>query len=114
MEVKINREIMNYKEKVALGLSFRQFFFSILACLTALVLYFSLIHRLNKEIVSWICILGASPFALMGFLHYNGMTAEKFILAWLKTKILIPRHLVFKPTNLYYELLNKGGKNVNF
>lgn len=111
MEVKINREIMNYKEKIVLGLSLRQFFFSVLACLSALILYFSLIKYLNKEIVSWICVLSASPFALMGFIHYNGMTAEKVVFAWLKTNVLIPKHLVFRATNFYYELLKEQVEN---
>ena len=31
------------------------------------------------------------------------MTAEKFITAWIKSEILTPKKLTFKPTNLYYE-----------
>lgn len=49
------------------------------------------------------CILCAVPFAVIGFLKYNGMTAEKFISAWIKSVILTPNRLTFKPKNLYYE-----------
>ena len=49
------------------------------------------------------CILCAVPFAVIGFLKYNGMTAEKFISAWIKSVILTPNRLRFKPKNLYYE-----------
>ena len=45
------------------------------------------------------------PFALLGFVSYNGMTAEKFFWAWLKSEIIIPKKLGFKATNIYYELL---------
>lgn len=77
MEVKINREIRNYTESIFFGLSLRQFFFSILACGVAVILYFILKEYLGIETLSWICILGASPFAAIGFISYNGMPAEK-------------------------------------
>lgn len=103
MEVKINREIREYTESIFFGLSMRQFFFSICACMVALILYFLLKPYLGIETLSWVCILGAVPFAVLGFIKYNGMTAEKFITAWIKSEILTPKKLTFKPTNLYYE-----------
>ena len=39
----------------------------------------------------------------LGFIKYNGMTAEKFVAAWIKSMILTPKRLTFKPINLYYE-----------
>ena len=57
------------------------------------------------------CILGAAPFAALGFLTYNGMTTEKFIWAWIKSEVLTPRHLTFKPTNFYYELMKDKLEN---
>lgn len=107
MEVKINREIREYKENIFFGLSLRQFFFSICACIVSLLLYFIFKPYFNIEILSWICILGSMPFALLGFVRYNGMPAEKFILAWIKSVILTPRKLVFKPNNLYYKTLKE-------
>lgn len=103
MEVKINREIREYTESIFFGLSMRQFFFSICACIVALILYFLLKPYFGIETLSWVCILGAVPFAVLGFIKYNGMTAEKFIIAWIKSEILTPKKLTFKPTNLYYE-----------
>ena len=101
MEVKINREIRNYTESIFFGLSLRQFIFSILACGVAVILYFLLRSHFGIETLSWVCI----PFAAIGFLTYNGMTAEKFIYAYIKSEFLIPKHLTFKPVNFYYELL---------
>ena len=118
LEVKINREIRNYTESIFFGLSMRQFIFSIFACLVAVLLYFILRPYLGLETLSWVCILGASPFAALGFITYNGMTAEKFIYAWIKSEFLIPKKLTFKPVNFYYELLKdklekEGKKNEN-
>ena len=88
MEVKINREIRNYTEAMFFGLSLRQFIFSVLACVVAVGLYFLLKPHLGTETVSWVCILGAAPFAALGFVKYNGMTAERFIWAWIKSEFL--------------------------
>lgn len=67
------------------------------------------INRLLKpyvgtETVSWMCIVGAAPFAALGFFTYHGMTAEQFIWAWLRSEVLEPRFLTFRPSNLYYEI----------
>ena len=88
MEVKINREIRNYTESMFFGLSLRQFIFSVLACGVAVGLYFLLKPYVGTETVSWVCILGAAPFAALGFVKYNGMTAEKAIYAWIKSEFL--------------------------
>ncbi len=103
MEVKINKEIRNYTESMFFGLSLRQFIFSVLACGVAMGLYFLLSPRFGTETLSWVCILGAFPFAAMGFIKYNGMTAEQFVWAWLKSEFLMPKKLMFLPDNLYYE-----------
>jgi hypothetical protein len=111
MEVKINREIREYTESMFFGLSLRQFFFSALACIVAVGVYFLLRPILGLETVSWVCILLAFPFAVMGFVRYNGMPAEKFIWAWIKSELLIPKHLTFKNTNVYYHLLSEAEKS---
>ena len=105
MEVKINKEIRDYTESVYFGLSLRQFIFSILACGMAVVLYFVFRPYFGIETLSWLCILGAAPFAAIGFIKYNGMNAEKFFLAYIRSEFLTPKELVFNPTNYYYEIL---------
>lgn len=105
MEVKINREIRNYTESMFFGLSMRQFIFSILAIGVAVGLYFLLKPYMGTETVSWVCILGAAPFAALGFITYHGMTAEQFIWAWLKSESLEPRQIRFEANNIYYEAL---------
>ena len=108
MEVKINKEIRNYTESMFFGLSMRQFLFSVLACGVAVGLFFLLRGRFGTETLSWMCILGASPFAVMGFVRYNGMTAEQFVWAWIKSQFLMPKKILFVPENLYYEAMKQA------
>ena len=112
MEIKVNKEIRDYTETVFWGLSMRQFVFSAIACMVAVILYFILRNYLGIEMLSWICILGALPFAILGYVKYNDMTAEKFIIAWIKSEILMPKHLLFKPENIYYEMLKQEYKEM--
>ena len=104
MEVKINKEIRNYTESVFFGLTLRQFIFSIIACGVAVGLYFILKPYFAISELSWMCILGAVPFAVLGFVTYNGMTAEQFIVAYIKSEILMPKQLKYVGSNSYYIL----------
>ena len=101
MEIKINQEIKEYNETMFFGLSVRQFIFAVLACASAVGIYF------GTETLSWVCMLGAAPFAALGFIKYNGMTAEKIAKAWIRSEILMPRKLIFQGEN---KLIKKGEK----
>ena len=104
MEVKINKDIREFSESIFFGLSLRQFIFSVLACIVAVILYFVLKPFFGIETLSWVCILGAVPFAVLGFVKYNGMTAEKFVMAFIKSEFIIPKKLTFKSKNIYAEV----------
>lgn len=86
----------------------RQFFFSLAAVIVAVVLYFLLKPLVGAETVSWMCILGAAPFAAMGFVRYHGMNAEQFIRAWIRSELIEPKHYLFQANNYYYEILKDG------
>ncbi|MCL1830996.1 MAG: PrgI family protein, partial [Oscillospiraceae bacterium] len=115
MEVKVNKEIRNYTESMFFGLNLRQCIFSLLAVGAAVGIFFGFKDSLGTETVSWICILGAFPFGAMGFITYHSMTAEQFAWAWIKSEVIMPKHLIFYPANLYYEAVRllldgKGNK----
>ena len=90
MEVKINKEIREYSENMFFGLTLRQFFFSALGCAAAVGIYFLCRDALGLEFTTWLCVLGVIPFAAAGFLRYNGMPAEKFIAAYVKSRFIFP------------------------
>ncbi len=111
MEIKFNREIRNYNETMFFGLSMRQFFFSIADVGIAVLLYLLLKDSFGVETLSWMCILGAAPFAAMGFITYHGMTAEQFLWVWFRSEILEPKVLYVKHNNAWYELMKEAKKS---
>jgi len=104
MEIKIPRDVRSYSEQIFFGLNLRQCIFSFLACGVAVGIYFGLKNFIGTEAVSWMCILGAAPFAAIGFIKYHSMTAEQFIWACLKSEFIMPRRLTFGAVNTYYEM----------
>ena len=107
MNAKINKEIRNYSESIFFGLSMRQFVFSLLAVLVAVGLYFLLCPYFGLETLSWMVILAAAPFAVMGFVSYHGMSAEQLLITWIRSELIEPRQLSVQVNNLYYEVMKK-------
>ena len=118
MEIKINKEIKDYHESMFFGLSARQFICSVLAVGAAVGTYFGLRNIVGKEVVSWLCVVLAAPFAAAGFFKYNGMTFEKFAVAFIRSEFLASGKRLFKSENIllniYEEALRdaqKAGRN---
>ncbi len=111
MEIKVNKEIKNYKESIFFGLSFRQFLCSALALGAAVGVYFALSNVLDKETVSWLCIVCAAPIAVTGFFQYNGLNFEKFVWAVIKSEFLLSGVRLYKSRNIYNELLEEVKQN---
>ena len=107
MNAKINKEIRNYSESIFFGLSMRQFVFSLLAVLVAVGLYYLLSPYFGLETLSWMVILAAAPFAVMGFVSYHGMSAEQLLITWIRSELIEPRQLSVQVNNLYYEAMKK-------
>ena len=118
MEIKINKEIKDYHESMFFGLSARQFICSVIAVGAAVGTYFGLRDIVGKEVVSWLCVVLAAPFAAAGFFKYNGMTFEKFAVAFIRSEFLASGKRLFKSENIllniYEEALRdaqKAGRN---
>ena len=109
MEIKINKEIKEYNETMFFGLSVRQFICAILACGAAVGIYFGCRSFMGTKTLSWLCMLGAAPFAALGFIRYNGMYAEQIARAWIRSEILMPKYLTFTGKNEKY-VKNKEAK----
>ena len=108
MEVRINKEVRNNQESLFVGLSLRQLLFALLAVAVAVGVYFGLRPVLGNGEIGWVCVLAAFPFALGGFFQYNGMTLERFLLAYIRSEFLFPRRLVFKSDNIYAKALENS------
>ena len=105
-EIKINKEIRDYTESIFFGLSLRQSIFSIIAGIIACGLYFLCKDRLGTEMTSWLCMLGAAPFAALGFIRFQGMYTEDIVKTALYSFLLSSTNLINKPFDLYEEIFN--------
>ena len=105
MEININKDIREYTEGVFFGLNLRQLICSGLAVASAVTIYFYAHNTVSQEVITYLCIAAAAPFAAIGFIKYNGMPFEKIIWAWIKDNILFPRRLTIKANNLYLKAL---------
>lgn len=104
MQIKVNKEVRDYTESIFLGLTARQFIFSAVACIVAAGTYFLCTDTLGTETTSWICMLGAAPFAALGFITFQHMNAEQIAITAWRSFLLSKRHLIDKPYNLYHEI----------
>ena len=81
---------------------------SSLRCWPSVGVYFGLRSVLATAEIGWVCVLCAFPFALGGFFQYNGMTLERFLLAYIRTEFIYPHRLVFQSDNLYAKLMERS------
>lgn len=84
IEVRIPKEIREYKEKLFFGLNLRQTITTGLAIAICVPLYIFGQKYINVEVLSWIIIAIAAPLVLIGYFNFNQMPFEKFILAWFR------------------------------
>ncbi len=108
MEIKVNKEIREYSENMFFGLTLRQFVFSFLGCAAAVGVYFLCRDVLGLEITTWLCVMAVVPFAVMGFVRYNGMPAEKVAAAYVKYRFIFPRRYVNRPVSVYYKIMEES------
>lgn len=95
MEIKINKDIQEYRETIAFGLDLRQFIFSIFAVACGAGVYILLFQTINASIAGWIAVIAAVPGALLGFFKINDLTFEKFLFAFIKVTFLFPQTRTF-------------------
>ncbi len=80
IEIRIPKEIKNYREKLFFGLTLRQCICTAIALLICVPIYIFGNRFLPQEAVSWVVILIAVPLMFTGFFRYNDMAFEQFAL----------------------------------
>lgn len=113
MEIRINKEIKDYHESLFMGLSTRQFICSVGAIGAAVGIYFGLKNYVDKETLSWLCIVCAAPLAAAGFFKYNGMTFEQFIVAFIYSEFICSGVRTFQSENFLYNAYKEAIKDVS-
>ena len=82
IEIRVPKEIKNYREKFFFGLTVRQCVCAAAALLIGVPLYIFGGKFLPEELISWLVMIIAAPLMLVGFFRYNDMTFEKFAVEW--------------------------------
>ena len=113
MEIRINNEIKDYHESLFMGLSMRQFICSLGAVGAAVGIYFGLSNVLDKETVSWLCIVCAAPLAAAGFFKYNGMNFEQFVIAYIYSEFICSGVRTYQSENYIYDAYKEVLKDVS-
>lgn len=113
MEIRINKEIKDYHESLFMGLSMRQFICSLGAVGAAVGIYFGLSNVLDKETVSWLCIVCAAPLAAAGFFNYNGMNFEQFVVAYIYSEFICSGVRTYQSENYIYDAYKEVLKDVS-
>ena len=113
MEIRINKEIKDYHESLFMGLSMRQFICSLGSVGAAVGIYFGLSNVLDKETVSWLCIVCAAPLAAAGFFNYNGMNFEQFVVSYIYSEFICSGVRTYQSENYIYEAYKEVLKDVS-
>lgn len=87
IEVKVPREISDYKQKFLFGLTVRQCVSVALALGICIPLYIFGKKAVGEDIISWLVILVAVPIFCFGFLKFNDMPFEKFMVTVIRQQI---------------------------
>lgn len=106
IEVRIPKEITEYKEKILFGLTIRQLLCFISAIILGLVSYFLVSRYLGTQTAGYVVIIEVLPIFAAGFFKKDGFTFEKYLK-------LILRHKLGQNKRKYQPELNLDTINQN-
>ena len=90
IEIKVPKEITEYKSKFMFGLTVRQFI-SLAALGICVPLYIFGKDFMPEDLVSWLIMLIGAPVLAFGFFRFHGMTFEQFLLLIFRQKFVEPQ-----------------------
>ena len=106
IEIRIPKEIKNYREKPFFGLTLRQSICAGVALLICVPLYIFGNKFIPQEALSWLVILIAAPLMLACFFRYNDMTFEQFAVEFIYHNFT-PQKRVYSYEPIFIELRNE-------
>ena len=77
IEVRIPKEIREYKGKWLMGMTMRQLLCCLIGLIVNIPIYIGLAKHVGDELAGWVVLFTAAPFILVGFYKYNGMPSEE-------------------------------------
>lgn len=94
LEVKIPKEIMEYREKIIFGMGIRQLICILIALMLGLPTFFCAMPFIGSDLAGYLFLAEVMPFMGIGFLRINGLTFERYVL-------IIIMHMAKNPTRVY-------------
>ena len=79
IEIRIPKEITEYKEKILFGLSIRQLVCFSVAITSGIGTYYFTSKLFNEDVASYVVILEVMPIFAIGFIKKNGFPFEKYV-----------------------------------
>ena len=102
IEIKIPKEITDYKEKFLFGLTVRQLVSAVVALAICVPLFIFDKDYLAEDLVGWIIILVAIPVFAFGFFRYDGMPFEKFLALIYRQKWVEPQKRKYEELPVFW------------
>lgn len=102
IEIKIPKEITDYKEKFLFGLTVRQLVSAVVALAICVPLFIFGKDYLGEDLVGWIIILVAIPVFAFGFFRYDGMPFEKFLALIYRQKWVEPQKRKYEELPVFW------------
>ena len=112
MDIKVNKEIRQYKEKIYFNLTLRQLVCTVLGLAIAVPTYFWGKDYIGEDAAAWIIIIFVMPIFAIGYLNINNMTFEKLLIQILKFELVNPKKRIYKTESIYKVLNNTDEKPV--
>ena len=103
IEIKIPKEITDYKEKFLFGLTVRQLVSVVVALAICIPLFIFGKDYLGEDLVGWIIILVAIPIFAFGFFRYDGMPFEQFLAMLYRQKWVEPQKRKYEELPVFWE-----------
>ncbi|MBO1301329.1 MULTISPECIES: PrgI family protein [unclassified Enterococcus] len=81
IEVKVHKDVREYKERIVAGMSVRQLGFLSIAVLTNIVIsiVFVRFFGYSMDVISWLMILVSMPIVAFGWLKKEGLPFERYL-----------------------------------
>lgn len=112
VEVRIPKEITDYKEKILLGMSIRQLICSVISGAIGIILFLLLKSIFGMNVTGYIVIIAVMPILAIGFIKPNGFTFERILKMMLK-HFLIKSKRQYK-TDLQLNFIGEVQSDVEF
>ncbi len=87
IEVRVPKEITEYKEKILFGLTVRQLLCFVSAIILGVASYFLISRYLGTQTAGYVVILEVIPIFAAGFFKKNGFTFEQYVKLILRHKL---------------------------